>query len=223
MSGTKTQKDAFIKYEADNYFLRNKDVEYLAKNDVVLKVLQEYNTHPKNVLEIGCSTGYRLHAISKLYSGVGATGIEPSAEAIKQGHAAHPEINFVRGTADDMSTLKTASFDLVVIGFVLYVVDREILFKAVSETDRLLVDGGILMIIDFFSEKPTRRDYQHIQDMRAYAYKQNYEDIFIASRLYHMLDKRSMNHSNKGYDLSDDYYDKYCLVTLRKDLSAGYK
>jgi len=223
MSSIRTQKDAFVNYEADNYFLRNKDVEYVAQNDVVLKVLQEYGTHPKNVLEVGCSTGYRLHAISTLCGGAKATGIEPSAEAIKQGHADYPEINFIKGTADDMSTLKSGSFDLVVIGFVLYVVDREILFKAVSETDRLLADGGVLMIIDFFSEKPTRRHYQHIQDMQAYAYKQNYEDIFIASKLYHMLDKRSMSHSNKGYDLSDDYHDKYCLVTLRKDLSAGYK
>lgn len=218
----KNQKEAFLTYEADNYFLRNKEVKYREEDDVVIKVLKEYSAQPRQVLEIGCSTGYRLHAISKLY-GSKATGIEPSAEAISHGRAAYPEINFVKGTADDMSTLSSASFDLVIIGFVLYVVDRDILLKVISETDRVLADGGTLMIIDFFSEKPVRNHYQHIKDIQAYAYKQNYEEVFVASKLYHLLDKRSMSHSSKGYDLSSDFYDKYSLVTLKKDLVAGYK
>lgn len=219
----RSQKDAFLKYEADNYFLRNKDVKYVGEDDVVLKVLREYNAQPKNVLEIGCSTGYRLHAISTFYNTAKTTGVEPSDEAIKQGQSVYPEVKFIKGTADDMATLGSASFDLVIIGFVLYVVDREILFKVISETDRVLADGGTLMIIDFFSEKPVRNHYQHIKDIEAYAYKQNYEEVFMASKLYHLLDKRSMSHSSKGYDLSSDFYDKYSLVTLRKDLTAGYK
>jgi ubiquinone/menaquinone biosynthesis C-methylase UbiE len=96
------------------------------------------------------------------------------------------------------------------------------LFKVISETDRVLANGGVLMIIDFFSEKPVRNDYQHIRDIDAYAFKQNYEDIFTASKLYQLLDKRSMNHATRGYDLSSDYYNKYTLTTLRKDLTAGY-
>jgi len=219
----KTQKDAFLSYEADNYFLRNKDVKYTGENDVVLKVLREYNQQPRKVLEIGCSTGYRLDAISKLYKDAKTTGLEPSSEAIARGSAEYPHVKFVKGTADDMKDLESASFDLVIIGFVLYVVDREILFKVISETDRVLADGGTLMIIDFFSEIPVRNPYQHIKDIEAYAFKQNYDSIFIASKLYHLLDKRSMGHSSKGYDLSNNYHDKYTLVTLKKDLTAGYK
>jgi ubiquinone/menaquinone biosynthesis C-methylase UbiE len=219
----KTQKDAFLTYEADKYFLRNKEVKYVSEEDVAIKVLQEYKFEPTNVLEIGCNTGYRLHAISSLYQGVNTTGVEPSKEAIVLGQQLYPQIEFVRGTADDMSKFPSAAFDLVIIGFVLYVVDREILFKVISETDRVLANGGVLMIIDFFSEKPIRNPYTHIKDIQAYAYKQNYEEIFVASKLYHLLDKRSMNHSSKGYDLSNDYYDKYALSTLRKDISASYK
>lgn len=219
----KTQKDAFLEFEADNYFFRNKDVKYELANDPIVKVLKEYRAQPKNVLEIGCSTGYRLHAITSLFSGAKATGIEPSAAAIEQGRFNYPEINFIQGTADDMVSLESGLFDLVIIGFVLYVVDREILYKVISETDRVLADGGTLMIIDFFSEKPTRNHYEHIKDRQAYAYKQNYEELFTASKFYHLLDKRSMSHSQKGYDLSGDYYDKYAMVTLRKDFTAGYK
>lgn len=219
----RTQKDAFLAYEADNWYLRNRAAEYIPENDVVIKVLKEYAAEPTNTLEIGCSTGYRLYAISKNFIGAQVTGIEPSQEAITYGKEKYPEVNFVTGTADDMSALKTATFDLVIIGFVLYVVDRDILFKVIAETDRVLKDGGILMIVDFFSEKPARNPYEHIKDIDAYSFKQNYEETFIASKLYHLLDKRSMSHSSKGYSLTDDYYDKYTLTTLRKDLSAGYK
>lgn len=219
----KTQKDAFLSYEADNWFSRNKDHHYVAENDFVVKVLKEYNVEPGNVLEIGCSTGYRLNAISKLFTNTTTTGLEPSGEAIKSGKQSFPQINFIQGTADDMSRLESASFDTVIIGFVLYVVDRSILFKVISEADRVLKNCGVLMIIDFFSEKPVRNPYQHIKDIEAYAFKQNYDEVFTSSKLYHLLDKRSMSHSVKGYDISSDYYDKYSLSTLKKDLSAGYK
>lgn len=219
----KTQKDAFLNYEADNWFARNKDYQYTAETDVVIKILKEYNAEPNNVLEIGCSKGYRLNAISKNFKNVNVTGLEPSAEAIKTGRIEYPQVNFLQGTADDMSRLLTASFDVVIIGFVLYVVDRDILLKVISETDRVLKNGGILMVIDFFSEKPVRNPYQHISDIEAYAYKQNYDEILTSSKLYQLLDKRSMSHSAKGYDLSGDYYDKYTVSMLRKDLSAGYK
>jgi ubiquinone/menaquinone biosynthesis C-methylase UbiE len=220
----KTQKDAFLKYEADNWFSRNKSaLEYSSKNDMVLKILKEYAATPGDVLEIGCSTGYRLNAIKEQFEGSTVTGLEPSADAIRFGKEKYQGVNFIQGTADDLQQIASASFNLVIIGFVFYVVDREMLFKAVAETDRVLKNGGTLMIIDFFSEKPVRNPYQHITDMEAFAFKQNYEEIFLASKLYQLIDKRSMSHANKGYDLSGDYYNKYCVTTLRKDLSASYK
>jgi ubiquinone/menaquinone biosynthesis C-methylase UbiE len=218
-----SQKDAFLKYEADSWFARNKNHGYSADNDIVIQVLKEYNAAPTSALEIGCSFGYRLNAIQKEFQNTRVSGIEPSERAIEEGKSHYPSINIIRGTADDMSSFDSGMFDLVIIGFVLYVVDREMLFRVVSETDRVLKDGGILMIIDFFSEKPVRNPYEHIRDIQAFAFKQNYEDIFTASKLYHLLDKRSMSHSTKGYDLTADFYNKYSLTTLRKDLSAGYK
>lgn len=218
-----TQKEAFEAYEADNWYLRNKDTTYVAEKDVVMTVLREYSASPASVLEIGCSTGYRLNAISSSFPGVRVSGIEPSEKAVAIGREKYPQINFVNGTEDDMSAFGSASFDLVIVGFVLYVVDRHLLFKAVAETDRVLKDRGILMILDFFSEKAVRNPYHHITDIEAYAFKQNYDEIFTASKLYHLLDKRSMSHTGKHYSLSNDYYDKYSLTTLIKDYSAGYK
>ena len=77
--------------------------------------------------------------------------------------------------------------------------------------------------LDSFALSLHCNPYQHIQDMEAFAFKQNYDEIFIATKLYHTLDKRSMSHTTKTYDLSGDYYNKYSLTTLRKDLNASYK
>lgn len=218
----KSQKEAFLEYEGDNYFKRNKSVSYVPEEDIVIKLLQEYSYKPTSTLEIGCNTGYRLDAIRNV-SGSSVVGIEPSQEAIDMGTRQYPNVHFVRGTADNLSVFPADSFDLIVIGFVLYVVDRELLLKTVAETDRVLKNGGVLMIIDFFTERPTRNAYQHIQEIEAYAYKQNYEEIFTATQMYQLLDKRSMSHVTKGLDMTGDYYNKYSITTLRKDTQAAYK
>ncbi|MBT1690101.1 class I SAM-dependent methyltransferase [Dawidia soli] len=219
---SKSQKEAFLQYEADNYFNRNKSVAYVPEDDVVIKLLKEYNYTPKSTLEIGCNTGYRLEAIRNL-TGASVVGIEPSQEAIDAGKQQYPLVPFVKGTADNLSAFPADSFDLIVIGFVLYVVDRELLLRTVAETDRVLKDGGVLMIIDFFAERPRRNAYQHIREMEAYAYKQNYDEIFTATQLYQLLDKRSLSHVSKDLDLTGDYYNKYAITALRKDLQAAYK
>jgi Methylase involved in ubiquinone/menaquinone biosynthesis len=218
-----TQKDAFLEYEGDNWFRRNQEaLRSNPEDDVALRVMKEYSVSPRNVFEIGCSTGYRLDAIASAFENVQVTGLEPSGEAIRYGKEHYPRVHFIKGTADDMVELPSQSFDVVIIGFVLYVIDRELLLKVIAETDRLLSDGGLLMIIDFFSEKPIRNSYDHIKDRQAFAFKQNYHEIFMASHLYHLIDRRTMDHSRKGYDLSGDFYDKYALTTLKKDLCAGY-
>jgi ubiquinone/menaquinone biosynthesis C-methylase UbiE len=219
----KSQKEAFLNYEGDNYYLRNKQVEYQVEKDMVVKVLTDYQYRPSSILEIGCNTGYRLYAISQMFPGSEVFGIEPSKQAITQGEAQYPGVKFVHGTADEMQQFSSGKFDLVIIGFVLYVIDREILLKVLAETDRVLKNGGILMIIDFFAELPSQNKYEHIKELPAFAYKQNYDEVFTATKLYHLIDKRSMSHSVKSHDLSNDYYNKYMIATLKKDLTAGYR
>lgn len=218
----KTQKQAFLDYEANNWFSRNRSSQYNPKKDPVLAVLREYSITAGHVFEIGCSYGYRLNAISQSFEDVKVTGLEPSLEAIEYGRQKYSSVNFVHGTADDISMIPSASFDLVIIGFVLYVIDRDVLLRVVSETDRVLKNNGILMILDFFSEKALRNPYDHIKELVAYSYKQNYEDVFTASKLYQLIDKRSFHHATKKYDIEGDYYNTLSLCTLRKDTSAGY-
>lgn len=219
-----TQKDAFIEFEANGYFSRNQAIlkDYSPEKDSVLKTIQDYKYVPKRVLEIGCNAGYRLNGLKVSYPECQVYGIEPSVDAIEYGRNNYQNISLIQGMADDLSIFTDGFFDLVIIGFVLYVVDRNLLLKTISEIDRVLADKGVLLNIDFFAQTPSLNAYTHIDSMEAYTYKQNYDEIFLASRLYQCIDKRSFSHLDKQFNITDDYYNKYSITTLKKDLSAGY-
>lgn len=220
-----SQKGAFVQYEADSWFDRNKEYlsRYTAENDKVIDLIKKYNFDPSSVLEVGCSGGYRLNGIQGVLPKCHVFGIEPSQKAIDYGKSNFPKINFTQGTADDLSKYADASMDVVIVGFVFYVIDRQMIFKVVSEIDRVLKNGGQLIIVDFFSETALKTQYEHIKNFSAYSFKQNYDEIFTASKMYYLLDKSTLDHNTKEYNASDDYYNKYSISMLKKDLIASYK
>jgi ubiquinone/menaquinone biosynthesis C-methylase UbiE len=221
----KTQKQAFLTYEADAWFERNK--EYLShfdnKTDSVISLLSSYGLTGGKVLEIGCSAGYRLEGIRTELRAQKVFGIEPSGKAIEFGREKFPEINFVQGTADNLEAFATGSMDIVIVGFVFYVIDRDIVFKVIAEIDRVLRNGGILVIVDFFAETAIKNSYQHIKDFTAYSFKQNYDEIFTSSRMYFLLHKSTLNHNSKKPDATEDYLNKYCITMMKKDSGASYR
>jgi ubiquinone/menaquinone biosynthesis C-methylase UbiE len=225
MSTKKFQKEAFLSYEADNYFQRNKSTieNYSSNEDIVINLLKEYNYQPKKILEIGCNAGYRLNGIKNEFPNSEVFGLEPSKEAINFGKSLYGNnVEFHNGTADDLSCFESETFDLVIIGFVMYVVDRSILLKTISEIDRVTKNKGLLINIEFLARVPQKVIYAHIKEVPAFTFKQTYEDIFIASKLYQFLDKRNLNHNSKSLEISEDYDNNYSVTILRKDLMAGY-
>lgn len=87
----------------------------------------------------------------------------------------------------------------------------------------MLRNGGILIIVDFFSESSLKNVYHHIKDFKAFSFKQNYDEVFTSSKLYYLLDRSIWNHSEKVLDATDNYYDKYSISLLKKDINASYK
>jgi ubiquinone/menaquinone biosynthesis C-methylase UbiE len=219
------QKKAFLDFEGDEWFFRNSNsiANYNSEEDAVINLMKDYNLKAQTLLELGCSAGYRLNAIKEYFPDSIICGLEPSKLAIEYGLKNYPEINFVNGTADDLSSYKDASFDIIIVGFLLYVIDRDLLLKVISEIDRVLKNGGKIILVDFFSELPTKNSYEHIKDALAFSFKQNYDEIFLSTKLYHLIDKSSYNHLNKSKDSSEDYYNKYSITLLRKDLISSYK
>jgi ubiquinone/menaquinone biosynthesis C-methylase UbiE len=242
----KSQKEAFVQYEADAWFERNKSAVleqfaspqtlYCSGNttnnkqqttnnkqlDFIMELITRYNIIPNKVLEIGSSAGYRLNRIKEKYPESENYGIDPSVKAIEFGKENYPKVNLQVGFSDSLP-FENKMFDVVIIGFVFYVLDRELLFQTVAEIDRVLKNNGFLIIIDFFSEKPRRNEYAHIKDFEAWCFKQEYEKIFTSSQLYHLIDKTTLNHNTKKEDASSIFHDLMSVTMLRKDCEAAYK
>ena len=219
------QKNAFLNYEADEWFFRNKKIidNYDSSKDEVISLISQYSIKADSILELGSSSGYRLQALKGIYPNSNVTGLEPSKRAIEFGLKNYPRVNFVHGTADDLTCFRDNSFDFINIGFIFYVIDRNLLLKVISEIDRVLKNGGEIILIDFFSEIPLKNIYQHISEIQAFSYKQNYEEIFTATKLYYLIDKSCYSHIERLKDSSSDYFNKYSISLLKKDLEASYK
>jgi ubiquinone/menaquinone biosynthesis C-methylase UbiE len=219
------QKKAFIDYEANQWFERNREklLEYTAHNDHVISLMLKFQLAPERVLEIGSSAGYRLNAIYEKFPPSKVHGIEPSSHAIDYGKKKYVNVNFIQGTADSMSMFADNYFNLIIVGFVFYVVDRELLIRTIAEIDRVLKNNGHLIIIDFCSEVPVRKNYHHIKTFEAFSFKQSYEQAFLSTCLYNLIDKSSFHHESTLPDANSDLQDLYTISLLRKDLNGNYK
>ena len=132
-----------------------------ASHDPVLELIRALRTHPKRVLEVGCSNGWRL---AELHSSMHytCTGVDVSKRAITEGKKRWPALNLRRASLSDLP-FADSSFDLVIAPFVLHWVDRALLLKSLAEIDRVLAAGGHLIISDFLPGKPQRVSYHRLE------------------------------------------------------------
>ena len=108
------------------------------------------------------------------------------------------------------------------MNFVFHWVPREKLFSAFSEVDRLVADGGYLLVGDFNPDEPTRTKYHHLPKEEIYTYKQDYAETFVKSALYRAVAKITYDHDNHRYDPSTKSNDRGVTTLLRKSLSGYY-
>lgn len=169
------QSNKFTKNEGRAWLARNKD-KLPPLHDDVTRIILKNKLAPTSVLEIGCANGWRLEKLKQLF-GCKIEGIDPGADH-------HEWIK--TGTADRLG-YRNNSFDLVIFGFCLYLVDREDLFKVAHEADRVLKDGGHLIIHDFFvMMDPYKRKYEHADGI--FSYHMNYFKLWCANPAYTMID-----------------------------------
>ncbi len=156
------QKNIFLESEGDSWYQRNlQSISSRSKeDDSIYKIIQEIvslKDSELKVLEIGCSNGYRLGWI-KEYLNLDVYGIDPSKVAIEEGVL--QGLNLTQGTADNLP-YNDNFFDIVILGFCLYLCDRKDLFKIAYEVDRVLKNQSYLIIFDFYSKLPYSNPYVH--------------------------------------------------------------
>ncbi len=180
------QDEVFTK-EGDQWFLRQNGHFVITEHDQIVSYLNQSGWKPKSVLDIGSSNGYRLDDLLKRFPGATGSGIEISGMAVEDGRKRYPHLSLRQGMSHDLSAFADRSFDTVIISFVFHWVDRSLLLKTVSEIDRVLAEGGRLLIRDFAPLFPCKTPYHHLPGQEVFTYKQPYGDIYLASRLYRTL------------------------------------
>jgi ubiquinone/menaquinone biosynthesis C-methylase UbiE len=218
------QSQIFKESEGDSYFSRNqKNMESAIDKYVVQKLTEDlspFKDSIRNILEIGCANGVKLRRVCSYFSGATGLGIDPSRIAVDVGNLeisreSQGGVRLEIGTADSLP-VENQSVDLVFFGFCLYLMDRQDLFKAVAEADRVLRPGGFIAILDFDSNGRSKNPYSHKAGV--YSYKNAYADLFTASGHYCLVSKASISHSNTYF--SRDNYERVALQILYKEFDA---
>lgn len=193
---TRQLEDIFVSYEGDNWFRRNKDL-FNVEEDIPLKLIKMYDLKPNKVIDLGCSNGWRLNEIQKRFGNdIRCVGIDAGIEAIEDGKKRYPDIILKQGTLSNIPIKE--EFDLVIINYVLHWVDRSLLLKSLSEIDRLVGDNGFLILGDFYSDFPQKRQYHHLKDVKVYTWKALYNQIFVSTGLYKEVVFLSYDHDKKS-------------------------
>jgi SAM-dependent methyltransferase len=215
------QTEIFAEFEGDRWFGRNQQAlkDFDPDNDSPLRILALYGVKPRAVLEIGAANGVRLAEIAHRH-GARTTAVELSQDAIRDGQAKFPMVDFICGPAHAIPL--AAAFDLVIVNFVLHWVDRSLLLRTIAEVDRLLGDGGFLVIGDFSPVNFLEVPYHHLTDESVSTFKQNYAAPFLASGIYHAVGLLTANHSAKGLGAAVGECERTGVWLLQKKLTAHY-
>lgn len=205
MSGNQAQ--IFLNGEGQAWLERNKN-KLPISDDPVLESLGTNLLHPKKVLEVGCANGWRLIELEKKYKCL-CTGIDPSVT--------HSQITgrvaLHRGVASNLQLFNHNAFDLIIYGFCLYLCDPEDYFMIVKEGDRVLADGGHLVIYDFNLDAfvlPHSRTYAHRPGLRSH--KMRFENLWKSHPAYTAVSQHLMG---KGNDLTS-------VTVLKKDMRGAF-
>lgn len=214
------QEIVFQKSEGDNWFQRNAEALLRLKKefklDWPLRLIKKAGLNPRNVLEIGASNGWRLAAIHDLYH-ARCTALDPSRKALADGRVRYPNIMFKRGVASALP-FKDNEFNLIIISFVFHWIDRSRLLRSISEADRVLKQGGYLLVMDFLPDKPEKVPYHHLSLGKVFTYKCDYAGLFTASGLYQHISRVIFDHSDRKEKRVIPPSEKAACTLLRKDL-----
>tara|TARA_B100000029_G_scaffold395104_1_gene392828 strand:+ start:4018 stop:4677 length:660 start_codon:yes stop_codon:yes gene_type:complete len=189
------QKNIFLDSEGDNWFDRNKNTIH-ENVKIGIDFFISFVNKKNKILEIGCSDGKNLNYLSEKlpHYELDLYGIDPSKKAIESGKQNYRKIDLKVGTSDQLK-YGDKFFDLIICGFFLYLVDRNLIFKTVSEIDRILKEGGYLIIVDFDVPTPFSNDYKHYKGVQSY--KNDYSKFFIGGGHYTLIGKKQFSHENK--------------------------
>ena len=111
-------------------------------------IIREYPGSICSICEIGCNYGYNLNYLYKRLYNITNTievfGIDPSDKAIEHGKnkwRTNGHIHLDKACSNELP-FSDNQFDVVIVGFCLYITPREWIDESISEINRVLRRGG---------------------------------------------------------------------------------
>lgn len=217
------QENIFEQGEGDNWFKRNKDYIKKSQDDWIENAIRKLDLKENaSIIECGCSSGHRLARLKKIFPNSRVVGFDISKEAICYGKKEYNEIELYQHKISEEFDM--GQYDVVICSFVLHWVDRQDLSKVISNIDKLVADGGILLIGDFLPDYNHRNKYKHLENEEVYTYKQNYGSIFESLGIYKEMAKLTFDHRNRKDKIaSADNDNRVGLSILKKNIFDFYK
>jgi len=180
------QREMWANGVGDDWFKRNK--EMLGNRDMASEALQQLSFQPSDILEIGAANGWRLKKLKDRY-GCNVRGIDVSQEAIKN---AIEGIDIDYGYAHDLP-YEDSCCDVVIFGFCLCFISPEDWLPIVAESNRVLRDGGIIVIYDFMGTRFVKRAMKSImadsklEERPVYLYNFDWPSLWIPHPGYKVI------------------------------------
>lgn len=181
------QREIWANGVGDDWYYRNKDM--LGNRDLAsdaIKHLMEANkSRPEHILEVGASNGWRLKKLKDQY-GCEVRGIDISIAAIRN---AVDGIHIDHAYAHDLP-YEDKSFDVVIFGFCLCFISPEDWLPIVSESNRVLRNGGLIVLYDFMGTRFVKRRLNNImadkklEERPVYLYNFDWPSLWISHPSY---------------------------------------
>ena len=215
---TTYEASVFAEGEADAWYERTREhlEPFQPERDLALRMLRFYGVRPKRVLGIGVANGARLAALRD-ETGAEVVGIELSQRAAHDARERYG-LELLPEAVEDLSVEGT--FDLVLAHFVLHWVSREGLDEAVKRMDARLAPGGLLLIGDFYPDRPKDVPYHHRTDIELFTHKRNYSKPFVALGNYTRIGFLSGPHDALEPGVGVDPDERFGLWLLEKHRGA---
>jgi ubiquinone/menaquinone biosynthesis C-methylase UbiE len=148
--------------------------------------------------------------------------VEPSNAAVADGVRLFPDVEFRRGLAACLPCDPDERFDLVIVNFVLHWVSRNTLMASMAEIDRVVGDGGYLILGDFLPDYPQNNPYCHRVGDEVCTFKLDYGAVFESTALYSTVCKRTYNHDHVASTARVRGSERAVCQLLRKSLLEFY-
>ena len=205
-------KNLLLVKNKNNWFYRNKK-NIINQNDDehINELIRINNLKAKNILEIGCSNGYKLIQYKELLKSNNCFGVDLSKEAILDGKKRYKNLKLLKLSSLDIDKIKL-NFDLIICGFFLYQLDRNLIFQQFDLIYKKLNKNGYLLIRDFDPLfKHTNTDFNN---KKLRTFKMNYDNLLTESGLFELIYK--IKYKMKAQDKKKFKSDKISYSLFRK-------